>query len=102
MSEVNLRKVSGHVETIGMWGELEYGQTLSCCHCQSTKILAKGSGRAWFYCSKCSAYHCDRKECFECVPAERQWENLEAGRAALTPMPHSIIVPAAIEEIVGG
>ena len=93
----NTRKVSGECETFDFYGKVERAQTLSCCHCQKTRVLQKGSGRVWGWCAKCPGYHCDDPKCFECIPLERRWDNLESGRAELTPMPVSIVVPTEFE-----
>lgn len=94
MSEVTSRRRSGYAEATGAWGELTYGETLSCCHCQFTRVLQKGSGRAWHWCDRCCGYHCGGPDCRECVPIERRLDNLEAGRPLLTPPPPRIVVPS--------
>ncbi len=99
MSELTSRKASGHWFSVGLGGELTEGQTLSCCHCQRTWILQKGSGRMRGYCPRCDRYHCGNPECFECVPVERRLENAEAGRNELTPAPAMIVVPGGIDLI---
>lgn len=88
---------------MGMWGELQEGQTLSCVHCQFTWVLVKGSGRKRGFCTKCMGYTCGKRECeTACVPAERRIENLEAGRSELTPTPPLIVVPSRVEVLTSG
>ncbi len=89
MSEVNHRKSSGVAQSFGVWGELEEGATLSCCHCQHTWILKKGSGKLRGFCQNCLGYVCG-PGCMECVPVERMIENMEAGRDPKTPPPVKI------------
>lgn len=95
------RKASGTVYTMGFWGELAEGQTLSCCHCQFTRVLKKGSGQVWHWCGSCAGYHCGGTQCRECVPIELRLENLEAGRPMLTPSPQRILIPANVELLKG-
>lgn len=94
------RKASGHITVTGWYGEVEEGDTLSCVHCQGTWVVKKGSGKMRGWCERCCGYVCG-PPCSACVPAERRWENLEAGRPELTPMPAMILVPAGIEAVVG-
>ena len=95
------RKSSGTAITMGLWGELEEGATLSCCHCQFTRILKKGSGQTWHWCAGCAAYHCGGVDCRECVPLGRRIDNMEAGRHVLTTMPTTILVPAGVDLLKG-
>ena len=95
------RKASGTYFAMGFWGELTEGSTLSCCHCQFTRILQKGSGAVWHWCPHCAGYHCGGPECRECVPVELRLENLEAGRHLLTPAKTRILIPSAIETVRG-
>lgn len=100
MAEVANRRASGVVQMMGLWGELVEGQTLSCCHCQHTWILRKGSGKLRGFCQRCMGYVCG-PGCMECIPIERRLENLEAGRPELTPAPALIVVPGGIDGIGG-
>jgi len=53
--------------------------TLQCVHCGRHFHLRPGSGRVRGYCARCNGPICG-PGCAECVPAEQQIENLEAGR----------------------
>jgi hypothetical protein len=62
---------------------------IHCCHCGRAVLFAsalndavKGTAQMGF-CGKCNAPRCH--DCAECVPVERQIENMEAGRLVLTP-----------------
>lgn len=101
MSELTNRRASGTAFTMGLWGELEEGQTLSCVHCGHTWILKKGSGKTRGFCQNCMGYVCG-PTCTACVPVERRIENIEAGRPELTPAPVSVWVPPGIDQIVKG
>lgn len=92
VSEVNNRKASGHFQTMGLYGEIEEGATLSCVHCQHTWILQRGSGKQRGYCFDCMGFICGPK-CAECIPLEVRLENIEAGRPELTPRPVKVFVP---------
>lgn len=65
-------------------GEIDY---LSCCHCGALHPVAASLGQllqgrtVLGHCGRCNALHCP--ECAECVPFERQLENVEAGRDRL-------------------
>jgi hypothetical protein len=96
------RRASGTAYTTGLGGELHEGQTLSCCHCQGTWMIEKGSGKVRGFCTRCMGYHCGGPTCWECVPVERRIENVEAGRPELTPVPASVVVPAGVELLAGG
>lgn len=93
MSEVNNPRASGMFFATGLGGELVEGATLSCCHCQHTWILKKGSGKVRGFCTNCMGYTCGNPKCFECVPSEQRIENIEAGRPELAPRPVKILVP---------
>lgn len=93
MSEVNHRKASGTFHTTGLYGEQQQGATLSCCHCQHTWIVQKGSGKLRGFCQQCMGFVCG-PQCAECVPIERRIENMEAGRPENTPAPVKILVPS--------
>jgi hypothetical protein len=93
VSELTNRRRSGFFDAMGLAGELVSGETLSCCHCQHTWVLVKGSGKVRGFCTNCMGYHCGGPNCWECVPAERRIENIEAGRPELTPCPPLIVVP---------
>lgn len=95
---INHRKVSGHIEVTGLWGELTTGFTYSCCHCQATWIYQKGSGRLRGWCQRCNGYVCG-PTCVECVPIERRLDNIEAGRPELTPLPARVLVPPEIGDL---
>lgn len=95
-------RASGHVFTMGLWGELWEGQTLQCSHCQHTWILKKGSGRERGFCTKCMGYTCGKPECDECVPIEQRCSNIEAGLHPLTPKPAMVLVPSEIELVSPG
>jgi hypothetical protein len=78
--------------------EIEF---VSCCHCgrqhpvrQSIELLAKGR-EVLGYCARCNGVHCP--SCAECVPAERQLENIEAGRSPLDVSRVTVAIPRAIE-----
>lgn len=101
MSELTSRRASGHFSSMGLWGELTEGDTLSCVHCQAIWVCKKGSGKIRGYCERCHGYFCG-PGCQACVPWERQLDNIEAGRPQLTPMPTSIIVPPGIEDLSPG
>ena len=47
------------------------------------------------YCARCNGVHCP--SCAECVPAERQLENIEAGRSPLDVSRVTVAIPRAIE-----
>lgn len=100
MSEVTNPRHSGTYFSMGLWGELTEGQTLQCCHCQHTWVLAKGSGRTRGFCQNCMGYTCG-PACVDCIPVEVRIENLEAGRPELTPVPTRIFVPAGVD-LIGG
>lgn len=93
------RRASGTFESTGLYGELTYGETLQCVHCQYTRILTKGSGKVWGFCTNCMGYHCDKPDCQECLHFMRRVENIEAGRPELTPAPAMILVPPGIDDI---
>lgn len=97
MDRMTNRRSSGTAYTMGLWGELHEGATLSCSHCQFTWVLAKGSGKSRGFCQQCMGYTCGAHACMECVPAELRMENLEAGRPELTPAPAMISVPAGVD-----
>lgn len=97
MSELTHRKASGTWYSMGKWGELKSGDTLSCCHCQFTRILQKGSGVQWFWCMNCAGYHCGGPNCRGCQHWEQKLENIEAGRPLLTPAPVKILIPAGVD-----
>lgn len=75
-------------------GEIEY---LSCCHCGALHPVAASLGEllqgktVLGYCAKCDALHCPA--CAECVPFERQLENIEAGRLRLDASRVSVAFP---------
>ena len=94
MSELNHRKASGTAFVTGPWGERFEGATLSCCHCQFTWVLQKGSGKVRGFCTSCMRPHCGGPNCWECVPIEQRLENIEAGRPELTPAPVKVFVPS--------
>jgi len=62
---------------------------IQCRHCGRHVLFASAldeavKGRAAMsFCAKCDGPVCHA--CAECVPQERQIENIEAGRAVLTP-----------------
>lgn len=97
------RKASGLFQFTGWYGEIQEGETLSCVHCQHTWIVQKGSGKMRGFCQRCMGYVCG-PACADCIPAERRWENSEAGRPELTPPPAMILVPDGIDriDVVGG
>lgn len=84
---------SGEMTRTGPFGEVKSNATLTCCHCQATWIVKKGSGIKRGFCQNCMGYTCGNPTCEACVPAERQIENIEAGRPLLTPCPASVFVP---------
>ncbi len=53
--------------------------TLQCAHCGKHWIVVPGSGRVRGFCMRCNGPICGPK-CAECLPAEKQIENIEAGR----------------------
>lgn len=62
---------------------------IHCCHCGRAVLFASAvneavKGRAQMsFCSRCNHPCCH--DCTECVPVERQIENMEAGRLLLSP-----------------
>lgn len=96
------RKPHGHFERTGPYGELESGDTLSCCHCRAHWEVRVGSGKTRGWCMACNAYTCGRPLCDICVPYERQLDNVDAGRPVLTPMPPSVSVPSLEGISLGG
>lgn len=60
---------------------------VACVHCGrhwplGQALIDKAAGRVDFgHCARCGGIHCPG--CAECVPAEQQLENLEAGRPVL-------------------
>lgn len=76
-------------------------EMVSCCHCgrqhparASMQALMQGKEVLGF-CAKCNGVHCPG--CQECVPMERQLDNIEAGRHPLDVSRVTIAVPRAIE-----
>ena len=70
---------------------IEQMPTLQCCHCGFTWAYQPGSGRIRGWCMKCHGPVCGPR-CAECVPKERQLENIEAGRPLKTPSPAMVQV----------
>jgi len=66
--------------------------TLQCVHCGRHFPLSPGSGRIRGFCQRCNGPICG-PGCAECVPQERQLENVEAGRPVLTTRPLVLSVP---------
>lgn len=99
MSELSNRRRSGHFSALGIGGELQDGETLSCVHCQHTWELKKGSGKVRGFCTSCMGYHCGGPQCWDCVPLEQRLENIEKGRPVLTPGATKIFVPPGIEDV---
>lgn len=94
-------KQSGEYTIVNAMDRVVQGATLSCCHCQTTWVVQKGSGRLRGFCQNCMGFVCG-PGCAECVPLERRIENIEAGRPENTPAPVKILIPAGIETITGG
>jgi hypothetical protein len=91
---VSARKPHGHFEYTGPYGEVQEGDTLSCCHCRRHWQVRKGSGEDRGYCWSCGAVTCGHADCEACVPhAQRQW-NIEHGLPELTPKPIMAAVPS--------
>lgn len=71
---------------------------LHCCHCGKSHLVASAlnelcAGKpALGFCARCNHPTCPT--CTECVPNERQIENIEAGRPVLTPAPVMAAFPA--------
>lgn len=97
MSEVTNRQHSGYAYTMGPWGELHEGETLSCRHCQFTWVLTRGANKERGYCTLCMGHTCGSEACMACVPAEQRMDNLEAGLPELTPRPVKVFVPPGLE-----
>lgn len=89
----SVRKPHGHFQYTGPYGEIQDGDTLSCCHCGRHWEVRVGSGAERGFCTRCMGYVCG-PTCYECVPKERRLENVEAGRPLLTPTPATVCVPA--------
>lgn len=98
---VSARVPHGHFEYTGPYGEIQEGDTLSCCHCRAHWEVRLGSGKLRGYCARCGAYTCGRAACDECVPYERRLENCEAGLPELTPAAPSVLVPALPRRLLG-
>ena len=64
--------------------------TVQCVHCGQHWRPMPGSGRVRGFCARCNGPVCG-PSCAECIPAEQQLENIEAGRPVLTTRP--LIVP---------
>ncbi len=58
----------------------EIADTLQCCHCGGHFQVVPGSGNKRGFCTRCHGVTCGREMCDQCVPAEQQLENMEAGR----------------------
>lgn len=54
--------------------------TLRCCHCQRSWIVAPGSGRKRGFCTKCAGPTCGSHDCQTCLPAEKRIELYEQGK----------------------
>ena len=93
-----VRKPHGHVERTGPYGELQTGDTLSCCHCGCHWEVRAGSGVQRGFCQQCMGYVCGGPDCHDCLPKEARLANLEAGRPLLTPLAPKVLVPG----LVGG
>ena len=98
MSDVNHSLASGHFQTMDALGKMVEGATLSCCHCQATWVVKRGSGKLRGFCQNCNGFVCG-PACAECVPIERRIENIEAGRPENTPAPAKIWVPPEIDDV---
>lgn len=81
-------KVSGEITICdpGKDRPLEMIPTAQCCHCGGMWEIRPGSGRIRGWCTKCQGPVCG-PGCAECVPHERQLDNMEAGLPANTPGP---------------
>lgn len=89
------RKASGTFYTSSDTGRPEEGVTVSCVHCQHMWIYRPGSGTLRGYCQRCMGYICGAG-CMECVPWEKQCENIEAGRDPTDCGPIKVYVPPGI------
>ena len=73
--------------TVG--GREHQSDWMHCCHCGKAHLIAASlnsllQGKPVLgYCAKCDHPTCP--DCLECVPIDRQLENIEAGRPELTP-----------------
>lgn len=90
----HVRRPHGHFEITGPYGEIQEGETLSCCHCGKHWEVRAGSGAERGFCQNCMGYVCG-PTCYDCVPAEQKLLNMEAGVPLLTPRAPSILVPAS-------
>lgn len=98
---VSARKPHGYFEYTGPYGEIQNGDTLSCCHCRAHWEVRLGSGRVRGYCAKCNAYTCGRAACDECIPYEQRLDNCDAGLPELTPRAAQILVPQTPAGLLG-
>lgn len=90
---VSVRKPHGHFEYTGPYGEMEEGDTLSCCHCRKHHMVRVGTVQNFGWCARCAAYTCGTPECEPCVPFEARLVNEESGKPRLSPLQPKILVP---------
>lgn len=93
------RRPHGYFEYTGPYGEIQSGDTLSCCHCRHHWQVRAGSEKERGFCALCyngkpgSGYTCGKPECNIHIPFEVRIDNLAAGRALLTPPAPKAAVP---------
>lgn len=93
----------GYFEYMGPYGEVQRGDTISCCHCRKHMEVRAGLERQLGFCALCyngkhgSGTTCGGAACQTHIPFERRLENIEAGRPILTPL-----VPQASLAGLGG
>lgn len=71
--------------------QLQEIPTIQCVHCSRHWVSQPGSGRIRGWCTRCNGPVCG-PGCAECVPKERQLENMEAGLPANVPGPLQVPV----------
>lgn len=90
----------GYFEYTGPYGEIQQGDTISCCHCRRHIEYRAGIENQLGFCSLCyngktgSGKTCGHTDCAAHVPFEQRLENWEAGLPALTPRRPQTSVPA--------
>lgn len=89
---VSVLSPHGHFEYTGPYGEIQEGDTLSCCHCTRHWEVRLGSGRLRGWCSKCQAHTCGSPLCDVCIPRDQRLDNILAGKPELAPRPAMALV----------
>ena len=54
--------------------------TLKCPHCGMPFQITPGSGKKRHFCMNCCAPTCNNPECYDCVPIEKKFEDMESGK----------------------